>query len=164
MRPPRTFASYALPFLALLLCSAPAAAQGTLKGPAAVCGWLTPAQLQKALGSQFAAPERHDWPPAYAGQPWGTSCTFNAGSSSDVVLIGYIDPSAAEAKATFERLSTFFPPESKVTGVGDEAYIDKNGAIHVLKGKYRYFIRIDGGGAQGKAQVQNLAGLVAGVL
>jgi len=160
MRPTRITAASALPFIALLLCAAPATGQQSLKGPD-VCGWLTPAQLQKVFGRGFEAPARNDWPPAFAGQTVGTSCTYQGGSSLDVVLIAYVDHSADEAKKTFEKLAFFFSPNTKVAGIGDEAYIDKQGAIHVLKGKFRYFIRVDASGAQEKTQVQNLATQVA---
>lgn len=135
---------------ARLILSAPVAAlvtHATAVGanqPADACSWLTPAQLEKTLGQHFAAPERSVAPPAYRGQASGTNCDYRAqqGASGEVVLIGYVDGSASEAKATFEKLSAFFGPTAKPSGIGDEAYVDANHAIHVLKGKVRYYISI----------------------
>jgi hypothetical protein len=135
---------------ARLVVSAPVAAliaHATVVGarqPADICSWLTPAQLEKTLGQQFAAPERSVAPPAYQGQAAGAHCEYAAqqGALAGVVLIGYVDGSAAEAKATFEKLSAFYGPVSKPSGIGDAAYVDQAHAIHVQKGKVRYYISI----------------------
>lgn len=116
--------------------------------PLDVCALLSPAQLQKTLGQPFSSPEKSTAPPAYAGDPSGTQCEFHAtqGSSIKVVLIAYVDPSAAHATQTFNKLAAFYKPKSK-PAIGDSAYTDANGAIHVLKGSVRYFIDIEPVGA-----------------
>jgi hypothetical protein len=49
--------------------------------------------------------------------------------------------------------------------VGDEAYVDKNDAIHVRKGNVRYFLTISHGDTpSGRKQILALAALVAGEL
>ena len=110
------------------------------------CSLLTPAQIQKVLGQTFGAPEETKAPPAYGQQPWGSNCSYSSqtGSKVAVTFIVYVDASPAEAKQTFDKLSMWYEPKSKPS-IGDSAYIDSHGAIHVLKGKVRYFISIDPG-------------------
>lgn len=110
------------------------------------CSPLPPAQIQKVLGQPFGEPDKTKAPPAFGRQPWGTHCTYNSQKGHvRVVFIIYTDASAAEAKQTFERLMMWFPAKSKPSGIGDSAYIDSSGAIHVLKGKTRYFVSVDPG-------------------
>ena len=59
-----------------------------------------------------------------------------------VTLIAYADASAAQAKQNFDRLSSWFKPKSN-PAIGDSAYIDSEGAIHVLKGKVRFYIQFE---------------------
>ena len=133
--------------------------------PSDVCSLLAPQQLQKTLGQPFGPAQKVTAPPAYSGQPAGTNCDYagQKNGSQVVTLIVYVDRSLAEAKETFEKLSAWFPATSKPSGIGDSAYIDKNHAIHVLKGSVRYFISVssqDPGAAREK-QAQDLAASVA---
>lgn len=153
--------------LALALClfafpTNPAAAKDL---PSDICSLLAPQQLQKTLGQPFNAAEKNTAPPAYAGQPAGTNCAYagQKSGSQAVTLIVYVDRSPEEAKATFDKLSAWYPATSKPSGIGDSAYIDKSHAIHVLKGSVRYFISIssrDSATAREK-QAQDLAASVA---
>lgn len=113
-------------------------------GPADdACSLLPPSELQKSLGQPFGLPMASPAPPAFPGQSVGTNCQYKAQEGRHtVVFIVYKDSSAAEAKQTFEKLSAWFGAKSK-PAVGDAAYIDTRNAIHVLKGKTRYFIEID---------------------
>lgn len=152
----------ALAFFVFAFQANPAAAKDL---PSDICSLLAPQALQKTLGQPFGAAEKNTALPAYAGQPAGTNCTYAGQKSrSQVVnLIVYVDRSPAEAKTTFERLSAWFPATSKPSGIGDSAYIDKDHAIHVLKGSVRYFINIssqDPAPAREK-QAQDLATSVA---
>jgi hypothetical protein len=107
------------------------------------CSWLTPAQIQKAFGgASFAQPQRSTAVPAYSGQTPGTRCEYAGNGGNNVELIVYIDHSPAEAQATFQKLSAFYPATSKPSGIGDAAYFDQQHAIHVLKGKTRFYINI----------------------
>jgi hypothetical protein len=47
-----------------------------------------------------------------------------------------------------------------VAGIGDEAYIDTGGGIHVRKGKVRYFLS----GSANEKQIKDLATAVANQL
>ena len=127
------------------------------------CSPLPPAQIQKVLGQPFGEPDKTQAPPAFGKQPWGTHCTYNSqnGSNVRVDFIIYTDASAAEAKQTFERLMMWFPAKSKPSGIGDSAYIDSSGAIHVLKGKTRYFLNVDPGDEN---HLKDLASAVAAQL
>jgi hypothetical protein len=151
-----------LAFFLLAFPAKPAAAKDL---PSDICSLLAPQQLQKTLGQPFTAAQKNTAPPAYAGQPAGTNCDYagQKNGSQVVTLIVYADRSPAEAKETFDKLSAWFPATSKPSGIGDSAYIDKNHAIHVLKGSVRYFISIssqDPGPAREK-QAQDLATSVA---
>ena len=112
--------------------------------PADMCSLLTPAQLQKTLQQPFGGPIKSTATPAYSGQPAGTHCEYRSQSRPPrtVILIVYVDRSAPEARQTFEKLSAFYPANSKPSGIGDSAYIDKDHAIHVLKNNVRYYISI----------------------
>lgn len=123
------------------------------------CALLTPAQIQKVLGQPFGAPGESKWPPAYGKQPWGTQCQYDSqkGPNTKVTFIVYIEQTAAEAKQTFDKLSMWFPAKSK-PAVGDAAYMDSSHAIHVLKGKVRYYVSID---PVNEKQVKDLATAVA---
>src|SRR5882724_3379199 len=100
-----------------------------------VCSLRPASQLEKTLRESFGGPQKLKAPPAYRGQPVGTHCTYTAEEKRElVVFIVYTDPSAAEAKETFDQLSAWFPAKSKPS-VGDSAYTDSRKAIHVLKGE-----------------------------
>ena len=127
--------------------------------PADNCALLTPAQIQKVLGQPFGAPGESKWPPAYGKQPWGTQCQYDSqkGPETKVTFIVYIEQTAAEAKQTFDKLSMWFPAKSK-PAIGDSAYMDNSHAIHVLKGKVRYYISID---PANEKQAKDLAASIA---
>jgi hypothetical protein len=79
----------------------------------------------------------------------------------------YLDPSTAVAKDTFAKLSAYFTPSTAVPGIGDSAYLDSSHAIHVQKGKVRFYININPVGtntAQEEKQQKALAAWVAGQL
>ncbi|MHB8540916.1 MAG: hypothetical protein ACYDCD_08250 [Candidatus Acidiferrales bacterium] len=143
-------------FLVLAMYSSQAAYAAP---PTDGCSLLTPAQIQKVLGQPFGAPAESKWPPAYGKQPWGTQCQYDSqkGPNTKVTFIVYVDASPSEAKQTFDKLSMWFPPKSK-PAIGDSAYIDGSHAIHVLKGKVRYYISID---PANERQAKDLAASVA---
>lgn len=119
------------------------------------CSLLTPVQIQKVLGQPFDAPTIGAWPPAFGTQPWGSQCRYSSqkGPHMAVTFIVYVDASASEAKQTFDKLTMWFVPKSK-PAIGDSAYIDAKGAIHVLKGKTRYYISVE---PANEKQVKDLA-------
>ena len=112
--------------------------------PSDLCSLLTPAQLQKTLNQPFGSADKSTAPSPFLGMPSGAHCEYPAqkGAAVKVVFIAYADPSDTQAKQTFDKLSMYYTPESK-PAVGDSAYMDAKGAIHVLKGRVRYYIGIE---------------------
>jgi len=133
--------------------------------PSDVCSLLPPQQLQKTLGQPYGAADKATAPPAYSGQAPGTTCHYTDQKSGRhaVVFIVYADRSPSEAKETFDKLSAWYPAISKPSGIGGSAYIDKNHAIHVLKGSVRYFINVASGDSDAavEREAQDLAASVA---
>lgn len=74
-----------------------------------------------------------------------------------VDFIVYVDASPSEAKDTFDKLTMWLTPKSK-PAIGDSAYIDTHGAIHVLKDKVRYYISLE---PKNEKQMKDLAASVA---
>jgi hypothetical protein len=151
---------YLLIVTALLVAGVGIARNAYAAPPAGGCSMLTPAQIEKVLGQPFGAPGESKWPPAYGKPPWGTQCQYDSqkGPNTKVTFIVYIEQTAAEAKQTFEKLSMWFPAKSK-PAIGDSAYMDNSHAIHVLKGKVRYYISID---PANEKQAKDLATSIAG--
>ena len=147
------------PILGGLLLLAMSGVPAVYAAPPSGCSMLTPAQIQKVIGEPFGTPEETKAPPAYGKQPWGAHCEYSSRKAPDVrvTFIVYVDASASEAKQTFEKLSMWFPAKSK-EAIGDAAYIDRSGAIHVLKGKVRYYVSID---PANEKQLKDLATAVA---
>jgi hypothetical protein len=132
--------------------------------PTDLCSLLAPSQLEKTLGQPFGTPQKSKAPPAYGAQPWGVHCEYTSQKGPDVMVdfIAYEDASASEAKQTFDKLSVWFAPKSK-PAIGDSAYIDASHAIHVLKGRVRYYISIDSGGTFTAAKEEQLKDLATSV-
>jgi hypothetical protein len=143
-----------------LLCSSGAA--WAKEPPSDLCSLLTPAQLEKTIGRPFTMAEKKAAPPAFRNQPEGMNCGFSSTGKAagiHVTLIAYVDASLAQAKDTFDKLAMYFKPKSKPP-IGDSAYIDGEGAIHVLKGKVRFYIEVEPARPMEKQQ-NDLAILVA---
>ena len=138
-------------------------ATGTPTDP---CSLLTAAQVSSALGDKYGAPEKSVAPRPFANTVQGMDCQYKTASGQDQVLFRvYFDTSAAQATDLHTRLKMFFGKDSTPATVGDEAYVDKNDAIHVRKGNVRYFLTISHGDTpSGRKQILTLAALVAGEL
>jgi hypothetical protein len=134
--------------------------------PTDPCSLLTAAQLSSTLGDKYAAQEKSVAPRPFRNTVLGTDCHYKTASGQDEVLFRvYFDVSAAQATELHTRLKTFYAEGSTPVTVGDEAYIDKNSAIHVRKGNVRYFLTISHGDTpRGRKQILALAALVAGEL
>jgi hypothetical protein len=134
--------------------------------PSDPCSLLTAAQLSSALGEKYAAPEKSVAPRPFANTAQGSDCQYKTASGQDPVLFRvYFDASAAQATDLHARLKAFFGKDGTPAIVGDEAYVDKNAAIHVRKGNVRYYLAISHGETPtGRKQILALAALVAGEL
>jgi hypothetical protein len=134
--------------------------------PADPCSLLTAAQLSTATGDKYGAPEKSVAPRPFANTVQGTDCQYQTADGRGQVLFRvYFDTSTAQATDLHARLKMFFGQGSTSANVGDEAYVDKQHAIHVRKGNVRYFISIPHGDTlSGQKQILALAALVAGEL
>jgi hypothetical protein len=137
--------------------------------PSDACVMLSAAQLEKALEQPFGPPAKTTAPAAPQDRVTGTDCTYQSGKGilRKLLFRIYLDPSAAVAKETFEQLSIYFKPNTAVTGNWDTAYLDANHAIHVQKGKVRYYLNLNPVGmdtAKADKQLKDLATWVAGQL
>jgi hypothetical protein len=129
---------------AALVCGLSATSVFAKDPPLDLCSLLTPAQLGKTLNQPFGPADKSTAPSPFRGMPSGMHCEYPAqkGVAVKVVFIAYADPSETQAKQTFDKLAMWYTPESK-PAVGDSAYVDSKGAIHVLKGRVRYYIAIE---------------------
>ncbi len=140
--------------------------ESTKAVPPDACSLLTPTQLERILGQPFELSDRSLAPASAPGQPAGRECDYTAqkGVTRKVILIAFVDGTAAQARETYDNLSLWLSPKAKVAGTWDVAYMDDNHAIHVLKGKVRYYINIVPFGtanSEKEKQLKDLAGCVA---
>jgi hypothetical protein len=135
--------------------------------PTDLCSLLPAAKLTKVLNQTFDSPVKSTAPAAYHNTPTGTQCSYASkdGFPRKIVFITYVEPSAAAAKENFAKLKMWFGPPTPVAGVGDDAYRDSNCAIHVQKGRVRYYINMVPIGTytpEKEKQLKDLAESVAG--
>jgi hypothetical protein len=142
----------ALPVFALILSAAPL--MRTQPG-VDVCSWLTPATLLGTLGHHFDPPEKQTLPAVHPGLPQGTKCHWPSSNDSlfSVEMVGYVDPSAAAARATFQEMAGYMAAAGKldgntagsnISGIGEAAYIDEDSTLHVLKVRVRFTVDVQG--------------------
>ena len=148
----------------LVTTSAVRSARAT-EPPADLCSLLPAAEVSKTLGRVYDAPQKSVAPRPYAGTAEGTDCNYLA-KGNKLWFRAYVDSSAAEATDLFARLSKFYGPPTPVSGLGDEAYFDKNRALHVRKGKVRFYLNLDAAPftAANEKQLKDLGSRVVGRL
>jgi hypothetical protein len=130
--------------------------------PTDPCSLLTEMQVSSTVGDKYGAPVRSVAPRPFENTVEGTDCQYTGGGEHHVLFRIYFDVSAAQATDLHARLKMFFGSDSTPATVGDEAYIDRNNAIHVRKGNVRYFLTIPHGDTpNGRTQLLALAALVA---
>ena len=129
--------------------------------PADLCTLLPAADVSKSLGKTYGAPEKSVAPRPYANTPEGTDCNYKA-TGSKLWFRAYVDSSPAQSTELFAKLGTFYSPQTKLDGLGDEAYFDPEHALHVRKGKVRFYLNLDpvGSAATTENQLKDLAGKV----
>jgi hypothetical protein len=130
--------------------------------PADLCSLLPVADVNKALGETYDAPQKTAAPPPFANTAEGTDCNYNA-KGSKLWFRAYVDPSDSNAKDLFARLKMFFRETTQVSGLGDEAYFDQGHGLHVRKGKVRFYLNLDPIGNPDKSdkQLKDLAAKIA---
>ncbi|HWX56464.1 MAG TPA: hypothetical protein VN176_17905 [Verrucomicrobiae bacterium] len=110
--------------------------------PADLCSLLPAAEVSKTLGRAYDAPQKSVAPRPFANTNTGTDCNYLSKDGSKLWFRAYVDPSPAAAADLFARLRQFYGPPTPITGLGDEAYFDSVHALHVRKGKVRFYINL----------------------
>jgi hypothetical protein len=133
--------------------------------PADLCSLLPATEVSKVLGQTYNPPQKTVAPRPFANTAEGTDCNYSA-KGSKLWFRAYVDPSPSAATDLFARLHRYYGTATTVTGVGDEAYFDKDHAIHVRKGKVRYYLNLDhmSSPETGEKQLKDLASRVAAQL
>ena len=148
-----------LPTSALFAVYLFAASAHAATEPSDPCSLLTPAQVGSALGATYAAPSKSVAPRPYPSSGPGTDCRYSG--RTELLFRIYYDGSAGDATTLFAKLKMFFGNSTPASGIGDEAYFDKDGALHARKGNVRFFLSA-GNGQQ--AALTKLGEMVAGQL
>jgi len=131
--------------------------------PADLCSLLTAAQVSKTLGRTYDSPVKTVAPRPYPNTAEGTDCKYSTKGGSELWFRAYVDPSPSAAKELFAKLKMFYSPPTPVPNLGDEAYFDPQHAIHVRKGKVRFYLNL-GEDAAAEKPLKDLASQVAGRL
>jgi hypothetical protein len=124
------------------------------------CSLLTPTQVSGVMQATYAAAVKTVAPRPFANSVQGTDCRYNG--RNPLWLRIYYDGSANDATSLFAKLKVFYSPNTLAPGIGDEAYFDKEGALHTRKGNVRFYVDI--GTDKQQAAVAKLAEIVAGQL
>ncbi len=144
--------------VALLLVACSSELARAAEPPSDLCSLLPSAMVGKTLGQAYDSPKKSVAPRPFRNTNEGTDCKYGSGSSLLLFRV-YVDPSPSASADLFARLKTYYGTGSTpVSGVGDEAYIDKDHGLHVRKGKVRYFL--DGAGTP-KQKTDLAAGIAA---
>src|ERR1035438_7978523 len=106
------------------------------------CSLLPAAEVSKTLGRAYESPQKSVAPRPYANTAEGTDCNYLA-KGTKLWFRAYVDPSPSAAADLFARLGKFYSPQTPVPDLGDEAYFDPAHALHVRKGKVRFYINLE---------------------
>jgi len=133
--------------------------------PADLCSLLPAAEVSKTLGKTYDAPAKSVAPRPYANTAEGTDCNYSA-KGSKLWFRAYVDPSPSAAAELFAKLGKFYSPQTPAAGIGDEAYFDPQHALHVRKGKVRFYLNLDpvDSAPTVEKELKDLASRVAGRL
>lgn len=113
----------------------------TVQQPADPCALLPAATVSQMLQHPFAAPKASAVP-SLTGKGQRMDCMYYDSSRATVWFGIFFDHSASDAN---RGLAMFKDPRSKaVPGVGDDAFFDRQGELHVRKGNVWFFV---GGGS-----------------
>jgi len=130
--------------VALVLVACFSELAGAAEPPSDLCSLLPSATVSKTLKSTYDSPQKSVAPRPFRNTNEGTDCKYGSGSNLLLFRV-YVDPSPSASTGLFARLKSYFGTGStEVSGIGDEAYMDKDHGLHVRKGKVRYFL--DGAG------------------
>lgn len=135
--------------------------------PTHLCSLLPAAVVGRTLGQTYGAPQESVAPRPFANTNTGTDCNYDAtGTPARKLWFRiYVDPSPSAATDLFTRLKLFYSPPTAVSKLGDEAYFDPQHALHVRKGRVRFYLNLSPfGGSNSAAQIEKLARLILGKL
>jgi hypothetical protein len=137
--------------------------------PADLCSLLPPAGVSKTLRQAYDAPKESVAPRPFPNTNTGTDCNYESKGASESKLWFrvYVDPSPSAATDLFAKLKIYYSPPTPVPNVGDEAYLDPQHALHVRKGKVRFYLNLSPLGdstAAAEKQLESLAKQVVGSL
>lgn len=135
--------------------------------PADLCSLLPAADVSRILGQTFAAPQKTEAPRPFANTNTGTDCNYLSKSGGKLWFRAYVDPSPTASADLFSKLSKYYGPPTPVKDLADEAYFDSQHAIHVRKGKVRFYLNLSPmprPAPAGEQQIKALAGVVAAKL
>ncbi len=149
-----------LPIAALFAVDLFAATAYAATEPPDPCSLLTPAQVSGVMRATYTAASKSVAPRPFANTALGTDCRYNG--RNPLWFRIYYDGSAGEATTLFAKLRTFYSPNTPASGIGDEAYFDKAGALHARKGNVRFYLDI--GTDKQPAALTKLGEIVAGEL
>jgi len=149
--------------LLVATCAVPSARAS--EPPADLCSLLPAGEVSKALGQAYDSPQKSVAPRPYANTAEGTDCNYSA-KGSKLWFRAYVDPSPSAATELFAKLGKFYSPQTPVASLGDEAYFDPQHALHVRKGKVRFYLNLDpvNSAPTVEKQLKDLAGRVVGRL
>jgi hypothetical protein len=139
----------------------------TREPPGDLCSLLPAAEVSKALGQAYDAPQTSAAPRPFPNTNTGTDCNYLSKSGNKLWFRAYVDSSPSEAADLFAKLSKFYGTPKPVKGLGDEAYFDQEDALHVRKGKVRFYINLSTMQTFNQTkekQIRALANVVAGRL
>ncbi len=156
----RRFLLIAAAVAATALVVQPAQATGL---PPDLCSLLPAADVTKTLGQAYDAPQESVAPRPFANTNTGTDCNYESkgAAAGKLWFRVYVDPSPSAATDLFARLQAFYSPPTAVPNLGDEAYFDPEHALHVRKGKVRFYINLS---SATEKQLESLAKQVIGRL
>jgi hypothetical protein len=131
------------------------------EAPADLCSLLPPAQVSKILGRPYDAPVKSVAPRPYPNTAEGTDCHYSTKGGTELWFRAYVDPTPSAAKDLFAKLKLFYSPPTPVSNIGDEAYFDPQHAIHVRKGRVRFYLNL-GNDPRVEKPLKDLASQVVG--
>jgi hypothetical protein len=146
--------------LVLLLVGCSGELARAAEPPSDLCSLLPSATVSKTLRYAYGSATESVAPRPFRNTNEGTDCKYGSGMRLLLFRV-YADPSPAASADLFAKLKGYLGEGSTiVSGVGDEAYLDKEHGLHVRKGRVRYFL--DGEGTP--KQKNELAVAIAGQL
>jgi hypothetical protein len=137
--------------------------------PTDLCSLLPAAEVSKTLGQTYDAPQESVAPRPFANTNTGTDCNYQSKGAPESKLWFrvYVDPSPPAATDLFAKLRAFYSPPMAVPHLGDEAYLDPEHALHVRKGRVRFYLNlspIGGSSSAGEKQLESLASQIVKTL